>query len=367
MNGNRIIANHPPDFPQNFYLSRNDRFRLLSEFEPMTDTPIRHDWRLHEARTIYDSPLLELIYRANTAHRQHFDPSKVQVSSLLSIKTGGCPEDCAYCPQAARYQTGLDVHRLMDVEEVVEKAKAAKAGGASRFCMGAAWREVRDNRDFDRVLQMVEEVNGLGMEVCTTLGMVSPEQAKRLKAAGLHAYNHNLDSSEKFYEKIISTRTYQDRLDTLESVERAGIGVCSGGIIGMGETAEDRAEMLVTLANRDIHPDSVPVNALISVAGTPLEEQQRVPIWDVIRTIATAKIMMPASMVRLSAGRIDMSAPEQALCFMAGANSIFAGDKLLTTPNPNFTDDQTLFQLLGLQPMEAFAQQKNCRTKPVEV
>jgi len=318
------------------------------------DFTIRHDWQLQEARDIYNMPLLELIYKANTAHRQFFNPQKVQVSSLLSIKTGGCPEDCAYCPQAARYHTDVKVHKMLEVDEVVESAKSAKAGGASRFCLGAAWREVRDNRDFDKVVDMVKGVNNLGMEVCCTLGMITESQAQKLKDAGLYAYNHNLDSSDEFYEEIISTRTYNDRLDTLDNVRNAGLTVCSGGIIGMGENISDRVKMLVTLANQPKHPESVPINALIAVEGTPLENQQKVPVWDMVRTIATAKLMMPASMIRLSAGRINMSDTEQALCFMAGANSIFAGDKLLTTPNPEYNNDMALFEILGLQPMQAY-------------
>lgn len=319
-----------------------------------TEQQIRNNWTLEQAMAIYKTPLLELIFKANSIHRQFFDASKVQVSSLLSIKTGGCPEDCAYCPQAARYQTGLNVQKMMDVEDVVSKATAAKEKGASRYCLGAAWREVRDNRDFDKVVDMVSAINKMDMEVCCTLGMLTEEQASRLKEAGLYAYNHNLDSSEDFYKDIISTRTYQDRLDTLGNVRSAGLTICSGGIVGMGEKEEDRVKMLVTLANLEKHPESVPINALISVEGTPLEKQKKVPIWDMIRTIATAKMMMPASMVRLSAGRINMSDTEQALCFLAGANSIFAGDKLLTTPNPEMSDDQALFDLLGLTPMKAF-------------
>lgn len=321
-------------------------------------TPLRHDWTFQELYDIYQLPLLELIFQAAQAHRRYFNPREVQVSSLLSIKTGGCPEDCAYCPQAARYHTNIKTHRLLEVDEVVQKAQEAKAGGASRFCLGAAWREVRDNRDFDRVLGMVQGVNALGMEVCCTLGMLTEQQAQRLKEAGLYAYNHNLDSSEEFYGEIISTRSYQDRLNTLAHVRKAKLSVCSGGIIGMGESATDRVQMIMTLANQPQHPESVPVNALVSVEGTPLENRHRVAIWDMLRTIATAKLAMPASMVRLSAGRMDMSATEQALCFMAGANSIFAGDKLLTTPNPDFNDDQALFETLGLLPMQPFTHQQ---------
>ena len=312
---------------------------------------IRHDWTFEKVKEIYDSPLLELVFRAAQTHRESFNSRQVQVSTLLSIKTGGCSEDCAYCPQAARYHTDIDVHGLMKLDSVVDAAQQAKAKGASRFCMGAAWREVRDNRDFDRVIEMVKAVNSIGLEVCCTLGMLTEEQAQRLKDAGVYAYNHNLDSSEEFYDKIISTRTYQDRLDTIDNVRKAGMTVCCGGIIGMGEQAEDRIKMLATLANLDPQPESVPINMLVAVKGTPLAEQPKVSIWEMVRMVATARIVLPKSMVRLSAGRNDMSDMAQAFCFMAGANSIFAGDKLLTTPNPEFSDDQQLFDLLGLEPM----------------
>lgn len=308
----------------------------------------------HEIAEIYHRPLLDLIYEAATVHRNNNAYSEVQVSSLISIKTGGCPEDCAYCPQAARYHTDVDVHALMKVEQVVDAAQKAKDAGASRLCMGAAWREVRDNRDFDRVLEMVKAVNELDMEVCCTLGMLSFSQAEKLKEAGLYAYNHNLDTSEENYGNIISTRTYDDRLQTLENVRKAKLTVCSGGIIGLGETEEDRIGMLHTLCNLPQHPESVPINALVAVKGTPLENQQRVSVWEMVRMIATARIIMPKTVVRLSAGRLEMSVPEQALCFMAGANSIFAGDKLLTTPNPAFNDDMAMFGLLGLTPRKAF-------------
>ena len=315
---------------------------------------IRHNWTKEEISSIYHRPLLELIYEAATIHRNNNDYSEVQISSLISIKTGGCSEDCAYCPQAARYHTGVNVHALMQVEEVVESARKAKDGGASRLCMGAAWREVRNNRDFDRVLEMVKAVNDLDMEVCCTLGMVTYEQAEKLKEAGLYAYNHNVDTSEENYKNIITTRTYDDRLQTLHNVRKANITVCSGGIIGLGETVDDRVGMLQTLANLPQHPESVPINALVAVKGTPLEDQKRVSVWDMIRMIATTRITMPKTVVRLSAGRLEMSMPEQALCFMAGANSIFAGDKLLTTPNPSFNEDMQMFELLGLRPREAF-------------
>jgi len=322
----------------------------------------RNNWTLSEVQDTYDLPLLELIYRAATIHRQFQDTGEVQVCTLLSIKTGGCPEDCAYCPQAARYNTGVDVQALMKKEEVLEYASRAKAAGSTRFCMGAAWREVRDNKDFDRVLDMVKGVNELGMEVCCTLGMLNEEQAKRLADAGLYAYNHNLDTSSEYYGEIISTRTYDDRLNTLENVRKAGVTVCCGGIIGLGESHEDRIKMLHTLATLPRHPESVPVNALVRVKGTPLENNPKVDVWDMVRMIATARILMPSTMVRLSAGRTEMSQSDQALCFMAGANSIFAGEKLLTTPNPSFEEDNQLFQLLGLKPRLAFKEERQLQT-----
>lgn len=315
---------------------------------------IRNDWTKEEISKIFHQPVMELIYQGASAHRAFNDPTEVQVCTLLSIKTGGCPEDCSYCPQAARYQTDVKVQSLLDVDFVLDKAKSAKESGSTRFCMGAAWREVRDNRDFDKVIEMVKGVNALDMEVCCTLGMLTEEQAKKLKDAGLYAYNHNLDTSEEHYEDIITTRTYNDRLDTLENVRNADISVCSGGIIGMGETNDDRIDMLHTLATLPEHPESVPVNALVPVPGTPLEDQQKVSVWDMVRMIATARIIMPKAMVRLSAGRVRMSVEEQALCFLAGANSIFAGDELLTTPNNGVDEDKEMFQTLNLRPRESF-------------
>ena len=317
-------------------------------------TPIRNNWTREEIAAIYNQPILNLIYQAASVHREYNDAQEVQVCTLLSVKTGGCPEDCAYCPQAARYHTEVKVEKLMEVGEVLQKATEAKEAGSTRFCMGAAWREVRDNRDFDKVIEMVKGVSTMGMEVCCTLGMLTPEQAKKLKDAGLYAYNHNLDTSEEFYDDIITTRTYNDRLDTLESVRQAKISVCSGGIIGMGEREEDRIGMLHVLATLPEHPESVPVNALVPVEGTPLEDQPRVSVWEMVRMIATARIIMPKAMVRLSAGRVRMNLEEQALCFLAGANSIFAGDKLLTTPNPGYIRDQEMFQVLELRPREAY-------------
>jgi biotin synthase len=319
---------------------------------------IRNDWTPEEINEIYHSPLLELIYKAASVHREYNDTAEVQVCTLLSIKTGGCSEDCAYCPQAARYNTGVDVQALMKKEEVLAYAQKAKDAGSTRFCMGAAWREVRDNRDFDRVLDMVKGVNEMGMEVCCTLGMLTEDQAQKLADAGLYAYNHNLDTSKEHYSEIITTRTYDDRLRTLDNVRKAGVTVCCGGIIGLGETHADRIGMLHTLATLPEHPESVPINALVAIKGTPLADNPKVDIWDMVRMIATARILMPATMVRLSAGRTDMSVAEQALCFMAGANSIFAGDKLLTTPNPSFEEDDQMFQLLGLKARVAFKEEE---------
>ena len=315
---------------------------------------IKNNWTLSEIEEIYNRPLLDLIFEAATVHRQNKAYSEVQISSLISIKTGGCKEDCAYCPQAARYHTDVEVHPLMTVEKVMERAAVAKANGASRLCMGAAWREVRDNRDFDRVLEMVSEVNDMGLEVCCTLGMLTYEQAERLKQAGCFAYNHNIDTSSDNYENIITTRTFDDRLNTLKNVKKAKLSVCCGGIIGLGETDDDRIKMLHTLSTMEEHPDSVPVNALVPVAGTPLANNSKVQIDEMLRMIATARILMPRSVVRLSAGRNDMSLSDQALCFMAGANSIFAGEKLLTTPNPDFDTDMQMFKTLGLTARKPF-------------
>ncbi len=323
----------------------------------MQNTDIRNDWSIEEITSVYNMPLLELIHRASNIHHKYNETGEVQVCTLLSIKTGGCPEDCAYCPQAARYHTDVTVQALMQTDDVLTYAKKAKEAGSTRFCMGAAWREVRSNRDFDRVIEMVKGVNDLGMEVCCTLGMLNEEQASKLAEAGLYAYNHNLDTSSDYYGEIISTRTYSDRLQTIEHVRNAGISVCCGGIIGLGESHEDRIKMLHTLSNMPVHPESVPVNALVRIKGTPLENQPKVDNWDLVRMIATARILMPKAMVRLSAGRTDLSVAEQALCFMAGANSIFAGEKLLTTPNPSFEEDNTMFALLGLQPREAFKEE----------
>lgn len=321
----------------------------------------RRTWTRDDVAAIYGTPVLELVARAGEVHRRHHDPSEVQVCVLLSIKTGGCPEDCAYCPQAARYYTHVESEPLLDLDTVLNAARRARDEGATRFCMGAAWREVRPGPQFDRVLDMIRGVSALGLEVCCTLGMVDREQARRMKDAGLYAYNHNLDSSPEFYDRIITTRTYQDRLETLNAVRKAGISVCCGGILGMGETDEDRIGLLHTLANLPEPPESVPVNALVAVPGTPLADRPRVDVWAMIRTIATARILMPKAMVRLSAGRLELSEAEQALCFLAGANSIFAGEKLLTTPNPEPDRDQAMFQRLGLKARPAHA----CKTAGV--
>ncbi len=315
---------------------------------------LKHDWTKEEILEIYNKPFMELLYEAATVHRQHHDPNTVQVSTLLSIKTGGCPEDCGYCPQAARYHTDLEGNDLMSVNQVKAQALRAKASGSSRVCMGAAWRNVKDGEEFDNVLEMVRTINKLDMEVCCTLGMLTENQAQRLAEAGLYAYNHNLDSSEEYYKEVISTRGYQDRLDTIGNVRKTNVTVCSGGIIGMGESEADRAGMLVALSTLNPQPESVPINALVPVEGTPLEEQKPVPIWDMIRMVATTRIVMPETQVRLSAGRTQMSREGQAMCFFAGANSIFAGDKLLTTPNPDVNEDMEMFKMLGLNPQKAF-------------
>src|SRR5499426_3176742 len=311
---------------------------------------IRHDWSVAEVEALFALPFNDLVFRAQSAHRAHFSANQVQLSTLLSIKTGGCPEDCAYCPQAARYDTGVEAQKLMAVEAVVAEAQRAKDAGASRYCMGAAWREPKD-RDLDAICDMVEGVKALGMETCMTLGMLTGDQAQRLKDAGLDYYNHNIDTSPEFYGAIITTRTYQERLDTLAHVREAGIRVCCGGIVGMGESAEDRIGMIATLASLPVHPESVPINMLVKVEGTPLARGEAIDPIDFARTIAAARITMPKSVVRLSAGREDMSVEAQALCFLAGANSIFYGPTLLTTPNPERDRDLHLLGKLGLVPM----------------
>jgi biotin synthase len=317
----------------------------------MTDTTIRNDWTTDEVMEILESPLMDLLYRAQGIHREHHEDNTVQLASLLSIKTGACPEDCKYCPQSAHYakKTGLKKERLMDVDAVLEKAKIAKEAGASRFCMGAAWKKVRDGEDFDKVIDMVKGVKNMGMEACVTLGMLTQDQANRLAEAGLTAYNHNLDTSPEFYEKIITTRTYQERLDTLDAVRKSGVTICSGGIIGMGESLRDRARMLEILANLDPQPESVPINALVPVEGTPMGDRQRVDPLELVRMVATARIMMPKCRVRLSAGREMLNREAQILCIMAGANSIFYGEKLLTTANNDTSEDQQMIKDAGMK------------------
>ncbi|MBI1180420.1 MAG: biotin synthase BioB [Alphaproteobacteria bacterium] len=316
----------------------------------MTQAATRHDWTLAEINALFDLPFSDLVFRAQTVHREHFDPNKVQLSTLLSIKTGGCAEDCKYCPQAAQYDTGVHAEKLMPLETVLADARRARDAGASRYCMGAAWRTPKD-KDLDKVIEMVRGVRALGMETCVTLGMLKAEQAKRLKDAGLDYYNHNIDTSEEYYGEVITTRTYQDRLDTLEHVRDAGLNVCCGGIVGMGEGRDDRAGMLLTLANMPRHPESVPINMLVQVEGTPFFGVDPLDHFEFVRTIAVARILMPASFVRLSAGREAMPEGIQALCFLAGANSIFYGERLLTTPNPESDRDARLFDRLGIAPL----------------
>jgi biotin synthase len=315
---------------------------------------IRHDWTLDEVLTIHDLPLTDLLWRAQTVHRQYHAPDAVQLCTLLSVKTGGCPEDCAYCPQSSRHATSVVPERMLSVDEVLAAARRAREAGSTRFCMGAAWREVKDGPAFERVLAMVRGVRELGLEVCATLGMLTEEQARALAEAGLTAYNHNLDTSAEYYGAIISTRTYEERLQTIRHVARAGISVCSGGILGMGESVRDRCEMLRTLANLDPHPGSVPINALVAVEGTPLQDRPPVDPLELVRAIATARILMPRAMVRLSAGRTRLSREAQVLCFMAGANSIFYGDKLLTTANPDVAEDRRLLRDAGLRPLAPY-------------
>lgn len=310
---------------------------------------ICHDWTTERVEEFYNLPLTELLYRAQTLHRRYHDPIEIQRCTLLSIKTGGCPEDCVYCPQSARYYTGVKRQELLDRADVLAAARRAREEGSTRFCMGAAWREVHDGPAFDTVLAMVEDVAALGMEVCTTLGMLTAEQARRLKSAGLTAYNHNLDTSPEFYSHIITTRTYQDRLDTLRHVQDAGISVCCGGIVGMGESARDRCGMLAQIGRLDPHPESLPVNLLVRIAGTPLADAPDLDPMDLVRTVAAARIVAPKARVRLSAGRLALSPETQALCFVAGANSMFSGERLLTSPNPTVDEDKRLISRFGLR------------------
>jgi biotin synthase len=330
---------------------------------PITrDANIRHDWHIAEVLVLFALPFNELVFRAASIHREYFDPNEVQISTLLSIKTGACPEDCKYCPQSAHHNTELQKEPLLDTATILHEAQKAKDAGASRFCMGAAWRNLND-RDVPKMVEIIQGVKEKGLETCVTLGMLTAPQATALKEAGLDYYNHNLDTSEAYYDKIITTRTYQDRLDTLSHVREAGINVCSGGIVGMGESVEDRASMLISLSSMPTHPQSVPINLLVKVKGTPLDDAKAVDIFDFVRTIAVARIMMPASHVRLSAGRESMNDEAQALCFLAGANSIFYGEKLLTTPNPAENKDKELFERLGIVPMEVATKKTACGCK----
>jgi len=316
------------------------------------DGDIRHDWTTEEVEERYRLPLTELVYRAQGVHRRHHDPAAVQRCTLLSIKTGACPEDCAYCPQSARYETGVERQELLPPETVLAAARAAREDGSTRFCMGAAWRDAKEGRAFAQVLEMVAGVAGLGLEVCATLGMLTADQARRLRAAGLTAYNHNLDTSPEFYPRIITTRTYQERLDTIARVQEAGIKVCCGGIVGMGESARDRCALLAHLGRLDPHPESLPVNLLVRIPGTPLAEAPDLDPFELVRTVACARLVAPRARVRLSAGRLALTAEAQALCFLAGANSIFAGEKLLTSPNPGVGEDERLAARLGMRFLE---------------
>ncbi len=325
---------------------------------------LRFDWTKDEIRAIYDKPLLDLIHEAGTIHRRHHDSTEVQVCKLISVKTGACPEDCKYCSQSVRYKTEIDVTPMMEVDEVVQTAKNAKEAGVTRVCLGAAWRQVKDNAQFDKVLNMVREVTDLGVEVCCTLGMVNQDQAERLEEAGLHAYNHNVDTSNEYYDKIITTRTYQDRLNTLANVRKTNVTICSGGIIGLGETTEDRISMLQTLSSFNPHPESVPINVLSKVPGTPLADVQDVSVFDTVRMIATTRIVMPKSVVRLSAGRAKMSQSDQAMCFLAGANSIFSSEsKIMLTkavPSQSYDEDKALLHTLDLKIRKPFQAQTSC-------
>ncbi|KAF9056643.1 biotin synthase [Panaeolus papilionaceus] len=319
--------------------------------------PTRHDWKKDEIHAIYDTPLLDLVFRAAGIHRQHHDPSKIQLCTLMNIKTGGCTEDCSYCSQSSRYSTPTKAQRLVDIEPVLEAARKAKENGSTRFCMGAAWRDLAGRkRGFEKILTMVREVRGMGMEVCTTLGMLSPDQARQLKEAGLTAYNHNLDTSREFYPTVITTRSYDERLDTIGAVRDAGISVCSGGILGLGETDADRVGLIYEVSNMPEHPESFPVNALVPIEGTPLEKNDPVAVHTLIRTIATARITMPATIIRLAAGRQTLAETEQAMCFMAGANAVFTGEQMLTTPCSPWDEDKAMMARWGLDGMRSFEQ-----------
>lgn len=335
-------------------LYHTDNLSDFNKFRRKIMKQIRNDWTIDEIKDLYTSPLLELISNSHRIHAQFHTPGEVQVCSLISFKTGGCPEDCKYCSQSSRYQTSVAAQPMMRYEEVLAEAKKAKVQGATRVCLGAAWREVRDNRQFDEVLRMIKGITDLGVEVCCTLGMLKDHQAKKLKEAGLYAYNHNLDTSEKHYKTVITTRTYQDRLNTLDVVQKTGLSVCCGGILGIGESSIDRIELLHTLATRESHPESVPINRLEAIPGTPLGEEPKVSVWELVRIIAIARILMPQSMIRLSAGRREMTFAEQTLCFLAGANSLHLGEKLLTVANQPVDKDEELFNLLGIKKRPAF-------------
>ncbi|KAI4528413.1 biotin synthase [Schizophyllum commune Tattone D] len=329
---------------------------------PTPKAVTRHDWTKQEIQSIYDSPLLDLVFRAAAVHREHNDPRKVQLCTLMNIKTGGCSENCSYCSQSSRYSTSTKASPLLEVEPVLEAARKAKANGSTRFCMGAAWRDLAGRkRGFERILTMVREVRGMGMEVCTTLGMLSPEQARKLKEAGLTAYNHNLDTSREFYPEVITSRSYDDRLDTISAVRDAGISVCSGGILGLGESDKDRVGLIWEVANMPEHPESFPVNALIPIPGTPLEKNEMVPYHTLARTIATARIVMPTTIIRIAAGRNVMPESEQMMCFMAGANAIFTGEQMLTTPCSPWDQDKAMMDRWGLEGMESFKQERVAR------
>ncbi len=333
---------------------RSLSFNLRYIGQDMQDQDIRTDWTREEIQSIYHQPLLELVYQAASLHRRHHNPREVQICHLISVKTGGCPEDCKYCAQSSRYTTFIQAQPLLKEEEVLDRAKKAAAKGTSRICLGAAWRDVRPSKQFDSILSMVEAIKKMGLEVCCTLGMMREPEAQRLAHAGAYAYNHNLDTSASYYKKVATTRTYEDRLQTLSVVEKTNMTVCCGGIIGMGESEEDRLQLLHTLATRSKHPESVPINLLTRIPGTPMEDQAPVPFWEYLRLIATARIIMPKSMVRLSSGRITLQKTEQALCFLAGANSIFSGEKLLTVDNPDFDVDNQMLELFGLQKQKPF-------------
>ncbi|PFH49215.1 hypothetical protein AMATHDRAFT_63594 [Amanita thiersii Skay4041] len=319
----------------------------------------RHTWKKEEVKEIYDSPLLDLVFRAASVHRQHQDHSKIQLCTLMNIKSGGCTEDCSYCSQSSRYTTATKASRLVDLEPVLEAARKAKENGSTRFCMGAAWRDLAGRkRGFEKILEMVRQVRGMGMEVCTTLGMLSPEQARQLKEAGLTAYNHNLDTSREFYPQVITTRSYDERLQTIDAVREAGISVCSGGILGLGESDSDRVGLIFEVANMPEHPESFPVNALVPIPGTPLENNEPVPFHALVRTIATARIVLPSTIIRLAAGRNTLSEPEQAMCFMAGANAVFTGEQMLTTPCSPWDEDKAMMGRWGLEGMQSFEQKR---------